>query len=63
MRTSIWISRHWPSPWLVWRSRPNIARLIQLRAPVEGLVVERFHGQEAVCGATVLQIACLATSA
>ncbi|EWC52554.1 VGR-like protein [Xanthomonas citri pv. glycines str. 8ra] len=39
------------------------ARLIQLRAPVEGLVVERFHGQEAVCGATVLQIACLATSA
>ncbi|RBA88639.1 type VI secretion system tip protein VgrG, partial [Xanthomonas oryzae pv. oryzae] len=24
------------------------ARLIQLRAPVEGLVVERFHGQEAV---------------
>ncbi len=28
------------------------ARLIQLRAPVEGLVVERFHGQEAVCGAT-----------
>ncbi|MEA5175081.1 type VI secretion system Vgr family protein, partial [Xanthomonas fragariae] len=39
------------------------ARLIQLRAPVEGLVVERFHGQEAVCGATVLQIECLATSA
>ncbi|MFC7521009.1 type VI secretion system Vgr family protein [Xanthomonas populi] len=39
------------------------ARLIQLRAPVEGLVVERFHGQEAVCGATVLQIQCLATSA
>ncbi|WLA18003.1 type VI secretion system tip protein VgrG [Xanthomonas citri pv. glycines] len=39
------------------------ARLIQLRAPVEGLVVERFYGQEAVCGATVLQIACLATSA
>ncbi|OLG80639.1 type IV secretion protein Rhs, partial [Xanthomonas oryzae pv. oryzae] len=39
------------------------ARLIQLRAPVERLVVERFHGQEAVCGATVLQIACLATSA
>ncbi|RBK46460.1 type VI secretion system tip protein VgrG, partial [Xanthomonas oryzae pv. oryzae] len=39
------------------------ARLIQLRAPIEGLVVERFHGQEAVCGATVLQIACLATSA
>ncbi|WP_429001894.1 type VI secretion system Vgr family protein [Xanthomonas sp.] len=39
------------------------ARLIQLCAPLEGLVVERFHGQESVCGATRLQIECLATSA
>ncbi|MBD3828512.1 MAG: hypothetical protein IE915_16730, partial [Stenotrophomonas sp.] len=28
------------------------ARLIQLLGPASGLVVERFEGQEAVCGST-----------
>ncbi|MET4618576.1 hypothetical protein ABIA71_004185, partial [Stenotrophomonas sp. 2619] len=28
------------------------ARLIQLQGPAPGLVVERFDGQESVCGST-----------
>ncbi|MHC1678736.1 type VI secretion system Vgr family protein [Stenotrophomonas maltophilia] len=38
-------------------------RLIQLKGPDEGLVVERFEGTEAVCGDNRLQIDCLATDA
>jgi len=38
-------------------------RLIKLQAPHEGLVVERFEGQEALCGVTRLQIDCLCTDA
>ena len=38
-------------------------RLIQLKGPEEGLVVERFEGTESVCGDNRLQIDCLATDA
>ncbi|KAF1016743.1 MAG: hypothetical protein GAK31_00001 [Stenotrophomonas maltophilia] len=38
-------------------------RLIQLTGPQDGLVVERFEGEETVCGQTRLQIDCLATDA
>ncbi|MBN5027178.1 type VI secretion system tip protein VgrG, partial [Stenotrophomonas sp. GD03937] len=38
-------------------------RLIQLKGPEAGLVVERFEGTEAVCGDNRLQIDCLATDA
>ena len=38
-------------------------RLIQLQAPHDSLVVERFEGQESVCGASCLQIDCLSTDA
>ncbi len=38
-------------------------RLIQLQAPHDSLVVERFEGQESVCGASRLQIDCLSTDA
>lgn len=39
------------------------ARLIQLDAPVEGLVVERFEGSEAVCAPFRFEVDVLATSA
>ncbi|WP_411851232.1 type VI secretion system Vgr family protein [Stenotrophomonas sp. LGBM10] len=39
------------------------ARLIQLLGPASGLVVERFEGQEAVCGSTRFEIDCLSTDA
>ncbi|MEN1944677.1 type VI secretion system Vgr family protein [Luteimonas sp. MJ293] len=39
------------------------ARLIQLDAPVEGLVVERFEGSEAVCAPFRFDVDVLATSA
>ena len=39
------------------------ARLIQLDAPVEGLVVERFEGREAVCAPFRFEVDVLATSA
>ncbi len=39
------------------------ARLIQLVAPVDGLVVERFHATEAVCAPFRLDVDVLATSA
>lgn len=35
------------------------ARLIQLLGPAPDLVVERFDGQEAVCGSTRFEIDCL----
>ncbi|MHC1651874.1 type VI secretion system tip protein TssI/VgrG [Stenotrophomonas maltophilia] len=38
-------------------------RLIQLKGPEEGLVVERFEGIESVCGDNRLQIDCLSTDA
>ena len=38
-------------------------RLIKLQAPNEGLVVERFAGEEALCGDMLLQIDCLSTDA
>ncbi|WP_269792304.1 type VI secretion system Vgr family protein [Stenotrophomonas sp. Iso1] len=38
-------------------------RLIQLHGPHEGLVVERFEGEESVCGEPRLQIDCLSTDA
>ncbi len=38
-------------------------RLIQLQGPDDGLVVERFEGEESVCGNPCLQIDCLATDA
>ncbi|WP_313422615.1 type VI secretion system Vgr family protein [Stenotrophomonas rhizophila] len=39
------------------------ARLIQLQGPALGLVVERFEGQESVCGSTRFEIDCLSTDA
>ncbi|QCU72617.1 type VI secretion system tip protein VgrG [Luteimonas yindakuii] len=39
------------------------ARLIQLTAPVDGLVVERFHGSEAVCAPFRFEVDVLSTSA
>ena len=36
-------------------------RMIQLQGPHDGLVVERFEGQEGVCGDHRLQIDCLST--
>ena len=39
------------------------SRLIKLQAPHAGLVVERFEGQEALCGDMRLQIDCLCTDA
>lgn len=38
-------------------------RLIKLQAPNEGLVVERFEGEEALCGDMRLHIDCLSTDA
>ena len=38
-------------------------RLIQLQGPHDGLVVERFEGEESVCGELRLQIDCLSTDA
>ncbi|MEG1679249.1 MAG: contractile injection system protein, VgrG/Pvc8 family, partial [Stenotrophomonas sp.] len=38
-------------------------RLIKLQAPNEDLVVERFDGEEALCGDMRLQIDCLSTDA
>lgn len=38
-------------------------RLIQLQGPHDGLVVERFEGQESVCGDHRLRIDCLSTDA
>ncbi|WP_269791103.1 type VI secretion system tip protein TssI/VgrG [Stenotrophomonas sp. Iso1] len=38
-------------------------RLIRLQSPQDGLVVERFEGEESVCGRTCFQIDCLSTDA
>ncbi|MCD9087191.1 type VI secretion system Vgr family protein [Stenotrophomonas sp. SY1] len=38
-------------------------RLIRLHGPHDDLVVERFEGQESVCGDSLLQIDCLSTDA
>lgn len=38
-------------------------RLLQLQGPHDGLVVERFEGEESVCGQSRLQIDCLSTDA
>ncbi|MEN5206957.1 type VI secretion system Vgr family protein [Stenotrophomonas terrae] len=38
-------------------------RLVQLQGPHDGLVVERFEGQESICGGLRLQIDCLSTDA
>lgn len=39
------------------------ARLIQLQGPAPDLVVERFEGQESVCGSSRFEIDCLSTDA
>ena len=38
-------------------------RLIRLQGPQDGLVVERFEGEENVCGRTCFQVDCLSTDA